>query len=58
MRRLNRALTSCTLMLSVLLMLAEPGFILKAMAETKEKARQRSEDQLVDIVEEYRADSK
>jgi hypothetical protein len=28
------------------------------MAETKEKARQRSEDQLVDIVEEYRAESK
>jgi predicted RNase H-like nuclease (RuvC/YqgF family) len=28
------------------------------MADTKEKARQRSEDQLVDIVEEYRADSK
>ncbi|MHA2423319.1 MAG: DUF460 domain-containing protein [Candidatus Thorarchaeota archaeon] len=28
------------------------------MADTKEKARQRSEDQLVDIVEEYRAESK
>jgi predicted RNase H-like nuclease (RuvC/YqgF family) len=28
------------------------------MAETKEKARQRSEDHLVDLVEEYRADSR
>ncbi|MHA1905926.1 MAG: DUF460 domain-containing protein [Candidatus Thorarchaeota archaeon] len=28
------------------------------MTDTKEKARQRSEDQLVDLVEEYRADSK
>jgi predicted RNase H-like nuclease (RuvC/YqgF family) len=28
------------------------------MAETKEKARQRSEDTLVDLVEEYRAESR
>jgi protein-L-isoaspartate(D-aspartate) O-methyltransferase len=41
MKRLKVALTSCALMLSMLLMLAEPGFILKAMAENKEKERFR-----------------
>ena len=41
MKRLKVALTSCVLMLSVLLMLTEPGFILKVMAENKEKERFR-----------------